>query len=446
MTAPQTIYALSSGSLPSAISIVRVSGPLTQKLLNMFVGQVPKARYFKYSEIKLPNSKEIIDIALVVFFPSAESITGEDLAEFHIHGSYAVLEDLLLAFSSLEGLKPADPGEFTKQALLNGKMELTQVEALSDLISSETKKQKNQALRQIKGELTHRYNKWRDIIINIRSKLEASLDFVDESDVLEKNFAKEISKKLTYLIKDITKDIERGVSGEKLRTGVKIALIGSPNVGKSSLINVLLNEERAIVSPEAGTTRDVIEARLNLNNIPVTVYDTAGIRKTKGVIEREGVERAKKAANEADIVLLVKDVTNNDKEKEIFKIENKEKVIKIYNKSDLLQKQPVNKNNKFFISCLKEEGIDHMLKKIGERAEYLTGDGDYLGPTRTRHVSHLNETKASLENGLVQHNNKNFDIEAEFLRSASVSLGRIVGKIDVEDVLDELFSSFCIGK
>lgn len=446
MTAPQTIYALSSGSLPSAISIVRVSGPLTQKLLNMFVGQVPKPRYLKYSEIKLPNSKEIIDIALVVFFPSAESITGEDLAEFHIHGSYAVLEDLLLAFSSLEGLKPAEPGEFTKQALLNGKMELTQVEALSDLISSETKKQKNQALRQIKGELTHRYNKWRDIIINIRSKLEASLDFVDESDVIEKSFAKEISKKLTYLIKDINKDIERGVSGEKLRTGVKIALIGSPNVGKSSLINVLLNEERAIVSPEAGTTRDVIEARLNLNNIPVTVYDTAGIRKTKGVIERKGVERAKKAANEADIVLLVKDVTNNDKEKEIFKIENKEKIIKIYNKSDLLQKQPVNKNNKFFISCLKEEGIDHMLKKIGERAEYLTGDGDYLGPTRIRHVSHLNETKASLENGLVQHNNKNFDIEAEFLRSASVSLGRIVGKIDVEDVLDELFSSFCIGK
>ena len=447
MSSYQTIFALSSGALPAAISVVRISGPSTKKALSMLVGKIPDPRNMFYSEIKFPKTKEIIDIALTVYFPSNESITGEDLAEFHIHGSLAVLDDLLLALSSINGVRAAEPGEFTRRALINGKMELTQVEALADLISAETKKQKDQAVKQIKGELSNRYNIWRQSLITMRARIEANLDFVDETDVQDHNESLDVSKEIKTLLNNINKDIDRGVYGERLRRGIKIALIGQPNVGKSSLINLLLKEDRAIVSPEEGTTRDVLEARLNLNNIPVTIYDTAGIRNTKSAVEAEGVKRAKKTAQEADIVMLLFDITKNNKELNGMDfIEDKEKIIKVYNKSDLFESVlPKNKEN-FIISCVRETGIEQLLERIGKRAEFLTGGKDILGPNRIRHISHLNETKQALEQALQEHTAKNYEITADFLRSASISLGRIVGIVDIEDVLDELFAGFCIGK
>ena len=446
MASSQSIFALSSGSLPSAISVVRISGPSTKKALSLLIDKIPEPRYMTYSEIKSPKTKEIIDIALIVYFPSNLSMTGEDLAEFHLHGSVAVIDDFLLALSSIAGLRPAEAGEFSKRALINGKMELTQVEALGDLIVAETKKQKDQAVKQIKGELSDRYNRWRKGLIIMRAKIEAHLDFVDEADVEANLDSLNISKEIRGLLKNINLDIERGVSGERLRRGIRIVLIGKPNVGKSSLINLLLKEDRSIVAPEAGTTRDVLEARLNLNNIPVTIYDTAGIRYTKSEVETEGVKRAKKQAKDADIIIFLHDITEADEMETLEFIKEKEKIIKVYNKVDLLKVRPSSHKGKFIISCINNTGIERLLKALGKEAETLTGGKDILGPNRIRHISHLNDTKLALEHAIKEQTSKNYEITAEFLRSASNSLGRIVGVVDIEDVLDELFAGFCIGK
>ena len=446
MSSSQTIFALSSGSLPSAISIVRISGSSTKKALSLLIGKIPKPRYMTYSEIKFPETKEIIDIALIVYFPSNLSITGEDLAEFHLHGSVAVLDDFLLALSFISGLRPAEAGEFSKRALINGKMKLTQVEALGDLISAETKKQKDQAITQIKGELSDRYNRWRKVLITIRAKIEAHLDFVEETDVEDNLESLNISKEIKTLLKNINLDIARGVSGERLRRGIKIVLIGKPNVGKSSLINLLLKEDRSIVAPEAGTTRDVLEARLNLNNIPVTIYDTAGIRYSKSEVETEGVKRAKKQAKEADIIIFIHDITEKEEGEALDFIKEKEKIIKVYNKADLLKSKPTSYKEKFIISCINNTGIERLLEALGKEAETLTGGKDVLGPNRIRHISHLNDTKLALERAIKEQTSKNYEITADLLRSASNSLGRIVGVVDIEDVLDELFAGFCIGK
>ena len=280
----------------------------------------------------------------------------------------------------------------------------------------------------------------------MREKIEAHLDFVDEADVEANLDNLNISKEIRGLLKNINLDIERGVSGERLRRGIRIVLIGKPNVGKSSLINLLLKEDRSIVAPEAGTTRDVLEARLNLNNIPVTIYDTAGIRYTKSEVETEGVKRAKKQAKDADIIIFLHDITEADEMETLEFIKEKEKIIKVYNKVDLLKVRPSSHKGKFIISCINNTGIERLLKALGKEAETLTGGKDILGPNRIRHISHLNDTKLALEHAIKEQTSKNYEITADFLRSASNSLGRIVGVVDIEDVLDELFAGFCIGK
>ena len=332
----QTIYALSTGSLPSAIAVVRVSGPSTQKVLKLLVNQVPKPRKLMLKEIKTAE-QEIIDIALVCFFPKTESITGEDLAEFHVHGSVSVVEGLYLSLAAIKDVRPAEPGEFTRRSLNNGKMDLIEVEALSDLIASETKEQRKQSLRQLSGELSAKYEEWRKKLIRTRAETEAILDFSDEEDVNKETESLNLSKSLSALIKDIDLDLEKGVSGVRLRTGLKIVLIGAPNVGKSSLINILLKEERAIVSPEAGTTRDIIEARLNLEGIPVTIFDTAGIRKTDNSIEEEGVQRTEKATKAADIIVSIREPEKKSLDLSTYNIEKTSKVVKIVNKIDLIK-------------------------------------------------------------------------------------------------------------
>lgn len=442
----QTIYALSSGSLPSAIAVVRVSGPSTQKVLKLLVNIVPEPRKMILAEIKTPE-QEVIDFSLICFFPKAQSITGEDLVEFHLHGSIAVVEGLCLTLAAISDVRPAEAGEFTRRSLNNGKMGLTEVEALSDLIAAETQEQRKQSLRQLSGELSAKYEAWRKKLIRIRAEMEAILDFSDEADVNQDLESLSLSNDMSLLLKSIDADILNGIAGEKLRSGIKIVLIGPPNVGKSSLINILLKEDRAIVSPEAGTTRDTIEARLNLEGIPVTIFDTAGIRKTENKIEEEGVKRTEKSAKAADIIVSIRVPDNKGLDCASYDIEKTTKILKVVNKIDLRTKKDNIYTDELSLSCKTKDGVDLLLKILGEETKKLVSVSDMsIGPNRLRHIAHLRETKESLQLATKELKMGNIEIAADFTRGASMSLGRIIGIVDIEDVLDELFLGFCIGK
>ena len=447
MASPQTIYALSSGPLPAAIAIIRISGPSASEALRLLGVKKLEPRKLVLTKLK-PPKKEIIDISLVCYFPEKDSVTGEELVELHLHGSTAVVDEVFLFLSSIKGFRPAEPGEFTKRALIKGKMDLLEVEGLADLIASETKEQRIQSLRLLKGELSKKYLEWRKELVWIRAEMEALLDFSDEGDVSQKAQKNNFIKKTSLLIKNIEKDLEKGITGERLRSGLKIALIGAPNVGKSSLINTLLNEDRAIVSAHAGTTRDTIEARLNLEGVPVTIYDTAGIREARNKIEKEGVRRSKITAKNADIVLFISSALDNKKEAALDLSKFREaKIIHIYNKIDLVSDYGSLKKSGFCISCKTKQGIDEFLKSLSREVKKMTSSSDLsVGPNRIRHINHLKSTKESLELAMQEAKKDNMDISADFIRSASISLGRIVGIIDIEDVLDEIFSGFCIGK
>ena len=442
----QTIYALSSGSLPSAIAVVRVSGPSTQKALKTLVNKVPEPRKMILTEIKTPE-QGTIDFSLICFFPKAASITGEDLAEFHVHGSVAVVEGLCLALASISDVRPAEPGEFTRRSLNNGKMGLTEVEALSDLIAAETREQRKQSLRQLSGELSAKYEEWRKKLIRIRAEMEAILDFSDEADVNLESESFTFVKDISFLIKNIKGDILKGTAGERLRSGIKIALIGAPNVGKSSLINLLLKEDRAIVSPEAGTTRDTIEARLDLGGVPVTIFDTAGIRKTNNKIEKEGVKRTKRTAKAADIIVSIRSPEGKGFDVSSYGIEKTVKIVKVVNKIDLKTNKDSVFPEELALSCKTEEGVAFLLKSLVEETKKLVSISDMsIGPNRLRHIAHLRETRESLQLAIEELKRGKIEIAADFTRGASMSLGRIIGVVDIEDVLDELFLGFCIGK
>jgi tRNA modification GTPase len=442
----QTIYALSSGSLPSAIAVVRVSGPSTQKVLKLLVNKVPEPRKMILTEIKTPEH-EVIDFSLICFFPKTQSVTGEDLAEFHLHGSVAVVEGLCLTLAAISDVRPAEAGEFTRRSLNNGKMGLTEVEALSDLIAAETQEQRKQSLRQLSGELSAKYEAWRKKLIRIRAEMEAILDFSDEADVNQDLESLSLSKEMSLLLKSIDADILKGIAGERLRSGIKIVLIGAPNVGKSSLINILLKEDRAIVSPEAGTTRDTIDARLNLEGIPVTIFDTAGIRKTENKIEEEGVKRTEKSAKAADIIVSIRSPEKKGLDCAGYDIGKTTKILKVVNKIDLRTNKDDIFADEISLSCKTKHGVDLLLKVLGEETKKLVSVSDMtIGPNRLRHIAHLRETKESLHLAIKELEKENIEIAADFTRGASMSLGRIIGIVDIEDVLDELFLGFCIGK
>jgi len=444
MPLSETIYALSSGGAPSAIGVVRVTGKKAKKTLILMAGKIPEPRRMEHLKIRDAETKEVLDVGLVVYFSKSSSVTGEEMAEFHVHGSRAVIEGMFLSFSKIEGLRPAEPGEFTKRALLNGKIGITEVEALADLIDSETEAQRRRAIQQMQGGLSKKYNFLRKKLISLRAEIEASLDFSDEEELSDVSYAGQ-KEKIFSLIRQINIEIKKGHQGKKLREGIKIALIGPPNVGKSSLINVLLKEKRAIVSSEAGTTRDVIEARLNLKGIPVTIFDTAGIRLARSDIEKEGIKRARAIAKKADIVVFISDVLENPpcfKEQDLLK---NTKTINVINKIDLIKNK--RKLGGIAISCKTKKGISSFVKALEFLATEITGvEEGLVGPNRMRHIVNLKETEKSLKTSLKELNNNNIEISAEFLRAASVSLGRIVGTIGVEDVLDQLFKGFCIGK
>jgi tRNA modification GTPase len=438
----QTIFALSSGRPPSAIALVRVSGSLAGKIVTVLAGKLPSPRMATRALLRDIGQRPIDD-AVVLWFPSPASATGEDVAEFHIHGGRAVLAALFAALSAFENVRPAEPGEFTRRAFENGKLDLTEAEGLDDLIHADTDRQRRQALRQLKGLLGDRARNWRARIIEASALIEAGIDFSDEGDVPAELIAPALAK-----VKALLTEIEEVLAGqgrsERLRDGLVVAIAGPPNVGKSTLMNQLARREVAIVSPHAGTTRDVIEVQLDLDGYPVTVIDTAGIRETDDPVEQEGVRRARSRAADADLVLWLTDVLPV-----VIQHDGTAPVWMVRNKIDLeAASRPLAETSGqgvFQISASRGDGLPELIAAlVGFAQNYFGGgEGGLIGRTRQR--QHLQETAASLRR-CVQVIGQGEELAAEELRMAARSLGRLLGRVDVEDILDVIFREFCVGK
>src|SRR3954454_3102430 len=439
----QTIFALSSGRPPNAISVVRVSGPHANVAMCDLAGRIPSPRRAGRALLTDQN-QEPIDDAIVLWFPAPASATGEDVAEFHVHGGRAVLGALFAALSRIEGLRPAEPGEFTRRAFENGKLDLTEAEGLDDLIHADTDRQRRQALRQLQGLLGDKARRWREQIIEASALIEAGIDFSDEGDVPDQLMAPALAR-IKTLHHEIAEVLAAQGRSERLRDGLVVAIAGPPNVGKSTLMNQLARREVAIVSPHAGTTRDVIEVQLDLDGYPVTVIDTAGIRSTEDPVEQEGVRRARARAAEADLVLWLLEDDSHDPA-----VGGAAPVWMVRNKIDLDALKPHAAGMRqtwgsryFEISASRGDGLRELVAALVGHAENVfgSGEGGLIGRERQRAL--LRETAASLQRSM---EGKGEELIAEDLRAAAHSLGRLLGRVDVEDILDKIFREFCIGK
>lgn len=422
--------------------MVRVSGPQAGPLLRALGGKIPPAR--AATRVLLRDAgRQPIDDAVVLWFPGPASATGEDVAEFHVHGGRAVLAALFAALAGFENVRAAEPGEFTRRAFENGKLDLTEAEGLDDLIHADTDRQRRQALRQLKGLLGDRARDWRARIIEASALIEAGIDFSDEGDVPAELIAPAIAK-IKTLLKEIQEVLAAQGQSERLRDGLVVAIAGPPNVGKSTLINQLARREVAIVSPHAGTTRDVIEVQLDLDGYPVTVIDTAGIRETDDPVEQEGVRRARARAADADLVLWLADSAD-------VAIEHKGRapVWPVRNKIDMAAgtrpMAEVATEKSFEISASRGDGLPELIAAlVGFAQDYFGGnEGGLIGRTRQRKL--LQETVASLQR-CIDVVGQGEELAAEELRTAVHSLGRLLGRVDVEDILDVIFREFCVGK
>ncbi|MDA7489008.1 tRNA uridine-5-carboxymethylaminomethyl(34) synthesis GTPase MnmE [Candidatus Pelagibacter ubique] len=442
-----TIYALSTGPGVSGIAVVRVSGPQTSLVIETLTGKVlPKARLATLRKINKINTSELIDEGLILWFPGPESYTGEDMAEFHIHGSKAVIDALHHSISKIENCRLAEAGEFTKLAFQNGKINLLKAESIADLISAETEIQRQQAIKIMNGKSADKFNSLREKLLKILSHVEAKIDFPDE--VLPEDILKNIKKISNEVILNIKKILDDQKVGERIREGFKIAIIGPTNAGKSSLLNHLSNRDAAIVSEIAGTTRDVIETHLNINGYPVVVSDTAGIRDSKNEIEKKGIKLALDKAENADLKLIVIDAKSIDF-KGVLKELMDENAILVVNKSDLL-KEDLNSEIKNYehvlISVKNNLNLEDLILKIKNKLKnkFITSEDILI--TRERHRQHLEQSLNYLKNFEEKNEAEDFDKAAEDLRLATRHLGMIVGKVDVEEILGSIFNDFCIGK
>jgi tRNA modification GTPase len=439
----QTIFALSSGRPPNAISVVRVSGGHAGAILGSLAGRIPSPRRAARALIRDANQQPIDD-AVVLWFPGPKSATGEDVAEFHVHGGRAVLSALFAALSSFESTRAAEPGEFTRRAFENGKLDLTEAEGLDDLIHADTDRQRRQALRQLKGLLGDKARSWRAGIIEASALIEAGIDFSDEGDVPAELMAPALAK-IGGLYEEITEVLAAQGRSERLRDGLVVAIAGPPNVGKSTLMNQLARREVAIVSPHAGTTRDVIEVHLDLDGFPVTVIDTAGIRASEDPVEQEGVRRARARAAEADLVLWLVEDDSRD-----HAVESAAPVWMVRNKIDLnaLNRHAAGMGQTwgsryFEISASRGDGLQELMAALVGHAENVFGSGEDGLIGRERQRTLLRDAAGSLQRSMER---KGEELVAEDLRSAAHSLGRLLGRVDVEDILDKIFREFCIGK
>ncbi len=433
-----TIFALSSGRLPSGVAVVRISGPEVRFVLETIIGSLPTPRYAAYKLFRDRNG-DSVDRGLVLFFPGPNSFTGEDCAEFHLHGGKAVVEKLLSEMGELPGCRIAEAGEFTRRAFSNGKMDLTIAEGLADLIAAETEGQRRLALQVASGTQRELYTEWRQRLLQARAFIEAELDFADESDV-PGSVSEQVWQSLALLKREIESHIASGKRASMLRDGLHVVIVGAPNAGKSSLLNFLAGREVAIISEEAGTTRDLLEVKLDLGGIPVYVTDTAGLRETDSSVEKIGIERARARMADADLVLLLGDMSDPI---EVMPDETSAILWKIGTKADL--KEESSGNWSYRISTKTGEGLDGLLNALQSFAEAQIGQIEDAVPTRQRHINLLRSTVTEIDKAI---NGKNLPLElrAENMRLASQHLGRITGDVDVEEILDVIFSQFCIGK
>ena len=442
-----TIYALSTGPGVSGVAIIRISGPDTLKVIKLLTNKdVPRPREATLRKINNINTSELIDEGIVLWFPGPESYTGEDMAEIQVHGSKAVIDAIHMNISNIENCRIAEPGEFTKLAFQNGKINLLKAESVADLISAETEIQRKQAVKIMSGRSADKFNLLREKLLQILSHVEAIIDFPEED--LPKDILNKIKKDTDEVLKDIEKILNDQKVGERIREGFKIAILGPTNAGKSSLINYLSNRDVAIVSEIAGTTRDVIETHLNIDGYPVIVSDTAGIRESVDEIEKKGIKLSLNRAEEADLKLVVVDAKNTDFTDTLKGLLD-DNAILVLNKSDLLEKDidpEINRLNHVLISIKNNLNIDKLIQKIKNalKNKFITSDDILI--TRERHRQHLEQCVSHLKRFNQKKEVEDFDIAAEDLRLAARHLGMIVGKVDVEEILGSIFNDFCIGK
>ncbi len=442
-----TIFALSSGPGISGVAIIRISGTDTKKVIQFLTSKpLPEPKVATLRKINKINTSELIDEGIVLWFPGPNSYTGEDMAEFHVHGSKAVVKALQEAISNVTNCRLAEPGEFTKLAFQNGKINLLKAESIADLISAETEIQRQQAIKVMTGKNSNKFNELREKLLKILSHIEAKIDFPDDDlpgDILKK--IKKDSNDVLLTVKNILND---GGIGECIREGFKIAIIGPANAGKSSLINYLSNRDVAIVSEIAGTTRDVIEIHLNIDGYPVIVSDTAGIRDSKNEIEKKGIKLALNNAENADLKLIVIDAKNHDF-KGVLKELMVDNAILVINKSDLLRKDLDEKLKKYdhvLISLKNNLKVDELISKIKSKLKNKFINNNDIFITRERHRNHLKQCLDHLKKFKEKNEAEDFDKAAEDIRLAVRHLGMIVGKVDVEEILGSIFNDFCIGK
>ncbi len=442
-----TIYALSTGPGVSGIAVVRVSGKEAAEVVKQLTGDdLPVPRVATLKKINYINTNNLIDEGVVIWFPGPNSYTGEDLAEFHVHGSRAVVSALHSSISGIKNCRLAEPGEFTKLAFQNGKINLLKAEGIADLVSAETEIQRKQAVEIMSGKSSDKFTSWRAKLLKILAHVEAKIDFPDED--LPKDILDEIQKTSNQVSKEIEKVLDDQKVGERIREGFKIAIVGPTNAGKSSLLNYLSKRDVAIVSEIAGTTRDVIETHLNLDGYPVVVSDTAGIRESKNEIEKKGIKLALNRAEDADLKLIIVDAKSVDFTSVLKELID-ENAILVVNKSDLIPgniNNELKKHDHILVSIKNNLNLDKLILKIKKKLENkFISYGDIL-ITRERHRQHLEQCISHLKNFKNKNGSEDYDKAAEDLRLATRHLGMIVGKVDVEEILGSIFNDFCIGK
>ena len=444
-TAGDTIFALSSAPGRAGVAVVRVSGPDARRIGEAVAGGTGDARHARLVALRHPVDGDEIDRALVLWFPAPRSFTGEDVLELHVHGGRAVVARVFDAMRALGG-RMAEPGEFAWRAFEQGKLDLTEAEGVADLIDAETEAQRRQALAQSSGALGRLYDGWRERLIEAMALSEAALDFSDEGDVAQN--AQDIARTIVLrLVDTLTRHLQDGRRGEILRDGYRCVLAGAPNAGKSSLLNALAGRDVAIVSDEAGTTRDVIEVRLDLSGYPVIVADTAGVRDATGAVEQEGIRRAMAAGAEAQLLIWLYDAADpQPSPPESFRSQIVDvPVLRVANKVDLVADGC---RADVAVSARTGLGLDRLVEEISARAAERLGDSEGPVITQVRHRAALEETLAHLSSYLGEDGEADFlpELKAEDLRRASVALGRITGRVDAETVLGAIFGRFCIGK
>ena len=441
MSATDTIFALSSGGLPSGVAVIRLSGPESGRAIELLCGPIPSERRASLRSIRNRNGEKLDD-GIVLFFPAPRSFTGEDCAELQIHGGRATVRAILAALASIEGLRQAEAGEFSRRAFDNGRMDLVEVEGLADLITAETEMQRRLAAEQASGGLSRLYDSWSKRLTHGRAMIEAELDFADEDDV-PGSVATTIWRDMRSLEQEIVNHLAGARVGEILRDGLNVVIAGPPNAGKSSLLNHLAKRDVAIVTDVPGTTRDVLHIDLDLSGFAVRLSDTAGLRETDDMVEQEGIRRTRLSVAEAHLVLLLSDSKLSDWSSLLEQYDGP--VIRVGTKLDTADVSWREAEADVMISVKTGEGIAALLDLVAKHLPEIESGSALALPTRQRHFSNLEAAREHIQFAL-DAGSAGLDIQAEHLRLAGQALGRVTGRVDVEHLLDVIFSEFCIGK